>query len=465
MATQPEAVEHESKRDTITDKAIAKLRAEPGKRLEWADTVVPQLRLRVSQKGAKHWSVVYRVSGAGDGGKKGKMRRMSLGDYPRVTIAKARDAARDALDLAEKGVNPAQQRKTEAIERNARTLEAIVERFIEEYAKLEQKEWKSTKAYFDNYVLPRWTGRVIDEIGRADVSALLSKVREQGIERARERAEKAKKPRTEDRYELSGLSAAREVRKRLRTLFFWAIEEEMIAVNPVVSIKTKKAQKAFAYKARTRSLSVDELRRVWDAAEELGYRYGRVIQLLILTGQRRSEVANLNTDWLDMDKRCVTVPAWHYKTDKTHTYPLSDPAVEIIKDLPSYKALPEKIEKTHHLFPTDKGDRPISGFSKAKLQLDAKIAELGEKDGLPPLEPWTVHDIRRSVKSGMSELGIPHLHSEQLLGHLIPGVGGIYDTHDYMKEKREAVDLWAKKLLNKQSPREKKHQKARADRG
>lgn len=133
--------------------------------------------------------------------------------------------------------------------------------------------------------------------------------------------------------------------------------------------------------------------------------------------------------------------------------------------MPSYKALPEKIEKTHHLFPTDKGDRPISGFSKAKLQLDAKIAELGEKESLPPLEPWTVHDIRRSVKSGMSELGIPHLHSEQLLGHLIPGVGGIYDTHDYMKEKREAVDLWAEKLLNKQGSREKKHEKARADRG
>ena len=103
MSDETDAIAHASKRDTITDRAIAKLKAEPGKRLEWADTVVPPLRLRVSDKGAKHWSVVYRVSGAGDGGKKGSMKRMSLGDYPRITIAKARDAARDALDLAERG--------------------------------------------------------------------------------------------------------------------------------------------------------------------------------------------------------------------------------------------------------------------------------------------------------------------------------------------------------------------------
>jgi len=387
--------------------------------------------------------VIYRVSGAGDGGlKKGPMRRMSLGDYPRVTIAKARDAARDALDLAEKGFNPAVQRKTEAVARNTRTFETIVERFIDEYAKLEQKEWKSTKAYFDNYVLPHWTGKVIDEIRRSDVSALLTKVRAEGIERARERARKAKKPRPEEKYELSGLSAAREVRKRLRTLFFWAIEEELILVNPVVSIKTKKTQKAFAYTARRRALSMDELRRVWRAADEIGYRYGRVIQLLILTGQRLSEIANLNTDWLDRDKWTVTVPPLHYKTNIKHTFPLSAPARQIIEALPSYQALPKKLDKTYLLFPTDKGDSAISGFSKCREQLDAKIAELDEKEGLTPLEEWQVRDIRRSVKTEMSRLGIPHLHSEQVLGHVLPGIGGVYDVHDYMPEKKAALDLW-----------------------
>jgi len=443
MATLADAVEHEAKRDTITDKAIAKLKAEPGTRLEWADTVVPQLRLRVSQKGAKHWSVVYRVSGAGDGGKKGKMRRMSLGDYPRVTIAKARDGARDALDLAEKGIDPTHQRKTEAVTRNERTFEIIAERFVEEYAKEEQKEWKSTKAYLDNYVVPHWRGRQVAEIKRSDVNALLVKVRAHGIKRARERAEKAKKPRTEERYALSGLSAAREVRKRLRTLFNWAGEEDLVVFNPAAVMPSMKKKKSLAYTARQRALSLEELQRVWDAAEEIGYRYGRVIQLLILTGQRRSEVANLNTDWLDMEERSVTVPPLHYKTDREHTYPLSAPAITIIEELPSYKALPEKIDKAHYLFPTDKGDRPISGFSKAKLQLDAKIAEMGERDGLPPLEPWTVHDIRRSVKTGMSKLGVPHLHSEQVLGHVLPGIGGVYDVYDYMAEKRAALDLWA----------------------
>lgn len=451
MASTADTVQHDARRDTITDKAIARLKADPGKRIEWADTVVPQLRLRVSDKGAKHWSVIYRVSGAGEGGKKGPMRRMSLGDYPRVTIAKARDSARDALDLAEKGIDPAHQRKTEAITRNERTFEAVAERFIDEYAKEEQKEWKSTRAYLDTYVLPHWRGRQVEEIKRSDVNALLVKVRAQAVERARERAKKAGKPRTDERHDLSGLSAAREVRKRIRTLFNWAGEQDLVIFNPAVVMPTKKksAKKSLAYTARERALSLDELRRVWDAAEELGYRYGRVIQLLILTGQRRSEVANLNTDWLDMEERTVTVPPLHYKTDRKHTYPLSAPAIAIIEALPSYQALPEKIDKTYYLFPTDKGDRPISGFSKAKLQLDAKIAELGEKAGLPPLEPWTVHDIRRSVKTGMSRLGIPHLHSEQVLGHVLPGIGGVYDVHDYMPEKRAALDAWAAAFLDR----------------
>ena len=451
MEATTTAVAHDAKRDTITDKAIAKLKAEPGKRLEWADTVVPQLRLRVSDRGAKHWSVIYRVSGAGDGGKKGPMRRMSLGDYPRVTIAKARDAARDALDLAERGKNPAVQRKAEAVAQNERAFETVAERFIDEYAKEEQKEWKSTKAYLDTYVVPHWRGRPVDEIKRSDVNALLVKVRAQAIERARERAKKAGKPRTDERHELSGLSAAREVRKRVRTLFNWAGEQDLVIFNPAVVMPTKKsAKKSLAYTARQRALSMEELRRVWDAAEEIGYRYGRVIQLLILTGQRRSEIANLNTDWLDREAWTVTVPPLHYKTDRQHTYPLSAPAIAIVKELPSYKALPEKLDKAYFLFPTDKGDKPINGFSKSKQQLDAKIEELAKKAGLPPLEPWTVHDIRRSVKTGMSRLGVPHLHSEQVLGHVLPGIGGVYDVHDYMPEKRTALDLWAEAFLSRE---------------
>lgn len=452
MEATTTTVAHDAKRDTITDKAIAKLKAEPGKRLEWADTVVPQLRLRVSDKGAKHWSVIYRVSGAGDGGNKGPMRRMSLGDYPRVTIAKARDGARDALDLAEKGTNPAHQRKTEAVSRNERTFETVAERFIEEYAKEEQKEWKSTKAYLDTYVVPHWRGRQVEEIKRSDVNALLVKVRAQAIERARERAKKAGKPRTDERHELSGLSAAREVRKRIRTLFNWAGEEDLVVFNPalVMPAKKKSAKKSLAYTARRRALSMEELRRVWDAADEIGYRYGRVIQLLILTGQRLSEIAELNTDWLNMQEWTVTVPPLHYKTGIEHTFPLSAPAIAIIKELPSFKALPKKIDKTYYLFPTKQGDKAISGFSKCRDQLDAKIAKLSERAVLPPMEEWQVRDIRRSVKTGMSRLGVPHLHSEQVLGHVLPGIGGVYDRHDYMPEKRAALDLWAEAFLNRE---------------
>lgn len=82
--------------------------------------------------------------------------------------------------------------------------------------------------------------------------------------------------------------------------------------------------------------------------------------------------------------------------------------------------------------------------------MDAKIEELGKKAGLPPLEPWTVHDIRRSVKTGMSRLGVPHLHSEQVLGHVLPGIGRVYDVHHYLPEKKAALDLWAEAFLSRE---------------
>lgn len=430
-------VQHEAKRYNMTERGLASLKAVAGKRFEHADTVVKELCLRVSPT-SKSWSVVYRVAGAGEAGRKGKMRRMSLGDYPRVPLARARDLARDALDAAERGMDPATQRKTEAVARNERVFEVVLDRFIEEYAMVEQKEWRSTKSYLERYVLPRWRGRPVDEIRRGDVSALLATVRKEAIANARALCAKAGRERTDARHELSGTSAAREVRKHVRKLFSWAMMLDLVEANPALGYR-----KGLDYKKRDRVLTMDELRRVWDAAGVMGYPFGDITRLLILTGQRRSEVAEVPDDWVSLDDALVTIPAADYKTGRKHTYPLSAPALAIIKALPRTGGSPFLFPATKVMRRGEDAElRPVSGFSKAKLKLDTIIAKHDAKHGRKPMVPWTFHDIRRSVTTEMAVLKIPGDHIERVLGHVLGGVKEVYQHYDYMPEKRDALDLW-----------------------
>lgn len=429
-------VQHEAKRYSMTEKGLAALKAQPGKRFEHADTNVPQLCIRVSPT-SKSWSVVYRVAGAGEAGRKGKMRRMSLGDYPRIPLARARELARDALDAAERGIDPANQRKTDAVARNERLFEAVLDRFIEEYAKEEQKEWRSTKSYLDRYVLPRWRGRPVDEIRRGDVSALLAAVRKEAIANARALCAKAGRERDDARHELSGTSAAREVRKHVRKLLTWAMEQDLVETNPALGHR-----KGLEYKKRARNLSLPELRRVWDAAGELGYPFGNIVRLLILTGQRRSEVAEAQTTWLNRAEAKVVVPAEYGKTKVEHTYPLSAPALAIVNALPSPGNSPFLFPASKTTRGADAEPRPVSGFSKAKLKLDAIIARHDAEHGREPMQQWTVHDLRRSTATRMEELRIRGDVIERVLGHVLPGVAGVYRHYDYLTEKREALDKW-----------------------
>src|SRR3546814_704656 len=195
-----------------------------------------------------------------------------------------------------------------------------------------------------------------------------------------------------------------------------------------------------SYVPRERNLSMDELRRVWDAAGDMGYPFGPMYRLLILTGQRRSEVAELELPWIDVEHRAVEIPASRYKTKRAHVYPLSAPAWAIIEALPRWN-------DGDCLISTTSGARPVSGFSKAKQSLDDKIAERGKKQGLAPLADWTVHDVRRSVATHMARLGIPQEHIERVLGHVVQGVAGTYNKYSYLDEKRAALEKWGKLWL------------------
>lgn len=381
----------------LTEMAVSKLAPEAGRRLEVFDTLTPGLALRITESGKKSWSVMYRVAGRGEGGNRGGLRRMTLGAYPLIDLKAAREKARAALDLADRGDDPADMRKDELRQKGERVFEVICTRFIELHAKAHTVKWRDTERLLHTYVVPEWKSKPIDALDRATAHELLDEIAME-----------------------HGTGAAREVRKHITKFFNWAVDRGLLAASPVAGMRRPE----LGYVPRERVLSMDELKAIWAAADKMGYPFGPMVKLLILTAQRRAEIANLERGWLLADQQAFEVPASHYKTDRPQVVPLSPPALAIVEALPKWTGT--------FLLSTTAGKRPISGFSKAKARIDK----------LSKVEGWTLHDLRRSAATHMARLGIPQEHIERVLGHAIEGVAGTYNRYSYLTEKRAALDLW-----------------------
>lgn len=435
----------------LTEMAVEKLLpAEPGKRREVVDAATPGLVLRVSGPRNKTWNVLYRVAATGGPGKRseqvrGPLKRLGIGQWPVTNLKAARERAREMMEQADRGIDPAAARQEVAARRKAGTFEAVLERFIELHVKPNTKEGRfardrakalareavgeppptkgpksaagrpAAQRIISDNIPADWRARMIETITRAEVHELLDDVTTR-----------------------HGEARARELRKHLGKLFNWAADRGHIPASPMSGMRRPE----LGYVARERVLSMDELRRVWAAAEAVGYPFGDAVRLIMLTGQRRSEIAEMEWGWVDAEQRTAEIPAARYKTKRPHVFPLSAPAWALVQSLPKWNG-------GNCIFSTGgrgrvAGARPISGFSKAKEVISAKIAELGEKEGLPSMEPWTVHDIRRSVATHMARMGVAQEHIERVLGHVVQGVAGTYNRYSYLEEKRAALETWGK---------------------
>jgi integrase len=179
--------------------------------------------------------------------------------------------------------------------------------------------------------------------------------------------------------------------------------------------------------SRDRVLSDDELRLVWKAAEGMGWPFGPMVQLLVLTGQRRSEVAGMEWQEVDLEKATWVIPSHRTKNAEAHLVPLSPPAVAILASLPRVG---------DYVFTTT-GRTPVSGFSRAKAALD----------GRAEIAPWRLHDVRRTVASGMARLGVNLPVIEKVLNHTsgsFAGIVGVYQRHSFADEKRRALEVWGR---------------------
>jgi integrase len=183
-----------------------------------------------------------------------------------------------------------------------------------------------------------------------------------------------------------------------------------------------------------------EIVALWRAAERLGYPYGPLFQLLLMSGQRKSEIAEARWREIDLKSHLLIVPSARMKSDAPHVVPLVDDAMRIIEALPRFA-------NGDFLFSSTAGAMPVNGFSKAKLHLDGlMLDELRKENPEAELAPFVIHDIRRTMRSNLSALPVPDLVRELVIGHAKPGLHKIYDQYAYLPERQHALELWAQRL-------------------
>lgn len=237
----------------------------------------------------------------------------------------------------------------------------------------------------------------------------------------------------------------------LRRLCNWAIERGIIDVSPCDKIRAPAAEES-----RDRVLSDDEIRLAWAAFDAVGWPFGPIAKLALLTGARRDEIAGAVWSEIDLAAKTWTISKERSKNGVAHEIPLSDDVVDIIKALPRLD--PKRgTWRPAYVFTTT-GKTPVSGFSRAKSAIDKAIVKQLRKDAeatggdlnaVVPPERWTLHDCRRTAASGMAEIGIPPHVVEAVLNHksgTIKGVAAVYNRYSYATEKRHSLDAWARRL-------------------
>lgn len=422
----------------ITKRAVeAVIPPVPGKRaLLWDDTL-KGFGVMVTDKGVRSYLVQYRI-----GGREAATRRVTIGRHGSPwTAEKARVRATELLEQVRRRIDPFDADKAAvaaaAAGKAAIAAKAVVadrlgfstfaDRFVREYAKVEQaKTWKETSGIINRDLKPAFLDRALPEITDSDVVELLESMRDRGA------------------------TPALKAYKTLRLIFAYGCDKERrhmpAALNPMTGISPPgKVGK------RKRTLTSDELRLAWKAAGGLGWPFGPIVRLLILTGQRRDEVAGMTWSEVDMKAAQWLLAGERSKNGHPNLVHLSASALAIVSELPAIKS------KAGLLFTTT-GETAVSGFSKIKSRLDASMLDLMRSEALEAgatseavaemtIPPWTLHDLRRTLATGCQSLGVKLEVTEAVLNHVSgtqAGIVGVYQTYRFEPEKKAALDTWAR---------------------
>jgi integrase len=394
---------------TLTDRTLKALKpAKASSRYEVMDSVVPGFGIRVTESGQKTFVLIARFPGSAN------PTRRALGEYGALNLEGARRKAREWLETLRRGVDPRgeeERHRAAELRQRRNTFAAVAEDFIKDKLPDERKGREAERDIRREFI-PAWGRRPIAEIAPHDVRAVVKAAKDRGAP-----------------YQAHNLLVL------ARRLFSWAIDQQVYGLETSPCDRLKPKAIIGKRSARTRILTEHEWRALWKATENLAYPYGPLFLMLALTGQRKSEVAGARWREFDLDRKLWTIPAERMKADAAHVVPLTDDVIEILTSLPRFN-------KGDHLFSTDFGVKPVNGFSKGKARLDkAMAAELGRA-----VEPFVIHDIRRTMRTSLSALPVPDLVRELVIAHTKPGLHKVYDQFTYLDEKRHALELWAARL-------------------
>jgi integrase len=339
----------------------------------------------------------------------GLQRTKSLGRHGHLTPELARAQAKQRLGKIASGIDPFAE---EATARAAETFGGELERYLEQQqGELKPRSFEEIKRHLAVYAEPLHRMR-LGEINRRAIAVLLAEVEKK-----------------------SGIVSRNRLRSSLSAFFTWIIQEGFIEANPVIG--TRKIDEGGS---RERVLTQTELAQLWTTLGQsnsvpLG-QFGDIVRLLILTGQRRNEIAALRWDEVDFDGAIITLPPARTKNNRTHELPLSPLALAILQRQPRRKG-------QEFVFPNRNGGRFVN-WQEGRARLDKSIAQSTTSKGKG--QPWRPHDLRRTAATGMAELGIlPHI-VEAVLNHVSghkAGVAGIYNRAKYLDEMREALMRWS----------------------
>lgn len=393
----------------LTTLAVARIAPKPT-RFDVPDSKIVGLRLTVLPSGQKSWSVRYTIHG--------RDRRLTLGRFPVLNVDNARKLASAALRTVASGDDP-QSKKIEARRRASAGLDrddlfgAIWDRYIAEYVRPNLKA--STAGEIERLaltlILPKFKRRKLSEIGPHDVKALVAAQKTRGAP-----------------------VQANKVFVTLRAFFNWTRRELLLKESPCAGL-----QKPESDRHRDRVLSDQEIRWLWRACGEIGFPFGPMTKLLLLTGARRDEVRAMTKGEVDRNGALWTLPGQRVKNGREHAIHLANATALVLDSIP-------KIEnEAGYIFCTN-GETPVSGFSRAKRRLDALMTAYAEREE-KEIAPWVIHDLRRTVASGMARLGIALPVIERCLNHVsgsFAGIVGVYQKHEFAAEKKAAFDAWAR---------------------
>ena len=399
----------------LTDAKLKSLYAvPPAQRLELNDGTIAGLLLRVGPRGRPTWTLRYTVKGRGGVTERGKklagrkFYRITLGEYPALSLLKARAQAANMLADADNGINPVERLESVATVRRG-TIAELSEAFLEHHCRGRLRSADKAEWIMRDYVVPKFGDYAPKQVTRRDIINHLDDLKK--------RASK---------------TATMDTRKWLSVFFNWALEREYVDFNPVSGIRSPVKSKP-----RERVLSLEEARAVWKAAQAEPFPSGSLICLLMLTGARLREIGHAQLGWLDRSNACLDIPGEAYKTGEPTVIPLIPKAMEIFERIP-------KPPKGDYLISSNGGKRPVwTATPEALTRIrEGAEAQLGRK-----IDHWTIHDLRRTAATHMARLGVDEVVVERVLGHRIGGVKGVYNRYRYIEEKRAALKLWATELL------------------